>query len=175
MGFGGANVQLLCTADAARLPFKDFCFDVVICAEVLEHIPDHHAVIREFARVLKHGGTLAVSAPRYFPERICWMLSNDYHLTEGGHVRIYKKKQLIALLHEAGFKIKTMHYAHSLHTPFWWLKCLAGPTRTDNPAVNLYHQFLTWDIMTRPRLTKRLEQLLDPFMGKSLVLYLKKN
>jgi len=175
MGFGGANIQLLCTSDAARLPFKDLYFDVVICSEVLEHIPDHHAVIREFARVLKQGGTLAVSAPRYFPERICWMLSNDYHLTEGGHVRIYRKNQLIALLYEAGFKLKTMHYAHSLHTPFWWLKCLVGPARTDNPAVNLYHQFLTWDIMTRPRLTKRLEQLLDPFMGKSLVLYLEKN
>jgi len=174
MGLRGVNDLLLCAADAACLPFETRYFDIVICSEVLEHIPDHHPVIHELARVLKPGGTLAVSAPRYFPERICWMLSKNYHLTEGGHVRIYKKKPLIALLCDAGFKLKTWHYAHSLHTPYWWLKCLIGPERTDNFAVNLYHRFLTWDIMTKPRFTKRLEQLLDPFMGKSLVLYLKK-
>ncbi len=174
MGFGGSNVQMFCTTDAATLPFKDFYFDVVICSEVLEHIPDHHPVIHEFERVLKQGGILAISIPRYFPERICWMLSNAYHLTEGGHVRIYRKKRLIALLCTAGFKLKTSHHAHSLHTPYWWLKCLVGPTRTDNLAVNLYHRFLTWDIMTRPRFTKQLEQLLNPIMGKSLVLYFKK-
>ncbi len=174
MGLVGTNLQLLCVSDAGRLPFKDISFDVVICSEVLEHIPDHHTVIREFTRVLKPGGSLAVSAPRYFPERICWMLSNEYRQTEGGHVRIYRKKQLVALLHNAGLILKTWHYAHSLHTPYWWLKCLAGPARTDNLTVNLYHRFLVYDIMTKSRLTQRLERLLNPFMGKSLVLYLKK-
>jgi len=171
---GGTNLQLLCASDAARLPFKDIFFDVVICSEVLEHIHNHHAVICEFTRVLKPGGTLAVSVPRYFPEWICWMLSNDYHLTEGGHVRIYRKKRLIALLRAAGFKLKTWHYAHSLHTPYWWLKCLTGPERTDNFAVNLYHRFLVYDIMAKPCFTKLLEKLLNPIMGKSLVLYLTK-
>jgi len=174
MGFRGANALLLSAADAARLPFKTHCFDVVICSEVLEHIPDHHAVMRELERVLKQEGTLAVSVPRYFPERICWMLSKNYHITEGGHVRIYKKNQLAALLRIAGFKLQTWHYAHSLHTPYWWLKCLVGPARTDNFAVNLYHRFLIYDMMTKPCFTKRLEKLLDPFIGKSLVIYLKK-
>jgi hypothetical protein len=67
-----------------------------------------------------------------------------------------------------------MHFAHSLHTPFWWLKCLLGPKRSDSAPVNLYHRFLTWDIMKRPRGTRFLENLLNPILGKSVVVYLKK-
>jgi hypothetical protein len=40
--------------------------------------------------------------------------------------------------------------------------------------VNLYHRFLTWDIMKQPRGTRFLENLLNPILGKSLVVYLKK-
>jgi hypothetical protein len=40
--------------------------------------------------------------------------------------------------------------------------------------VRLYHRFLTWDMMQQPRLTRSLERLLDPVMGKSVVLYFRK-
>jgi hypothetical protein len=65
-------------------------------------------------------------------------------------------------------------YAHSLHSPYWWLKCLVGPTRSDSTVVNLYHRFLTWEMMKKPRPVKFLDRLLNPLMGKSLVLYFKK-
>ncbi len=174
MGLRGINTIRLCIADALALPFKDRCFDVVVCSEVLEHINDHHAVVGELARVIKPKGTLAVSAPRYWPERICWMLSDAYHQTEGGHVRIYRPRQLAALVQSAGFKLRAWGFAHGLHTPYWWLKCLVGPERDDYIAVSLYHRFLTWDMMSKPRLTRLLERLLNPIMGKSLVLHLEK-
>ncbi|MDA3895066.1 MAG: hypothetical protein PF482_02830 [Desulfobacteraceae bacterium] len=66
------------------------------------------------------------------------------------------------------------HYAHSLHTPYWWLKCLVGPGRDDSLPVNLYHRLLTWDIMEKPRLIRNIDTLLIPLLGKSLVLYFKK-
>ena len=58
--------------------------------------------------------------------------------------------------------------------PFWWLKCLAGPARKDVRLVNLYHRFLTWDLMQKPRITGCAERLLNPILGKSLVVYCKK-
>ncbi len=46
--------------DAARLPLRDACADVVVAGEVLEHVTDLPAVVAELARVLKPGGTLVV-------------------------------------------------------------------------------------------------------------------
>jgi hypothetical protein len=125
-------------------------------------------------RVLKPGGHLVVSVPRYFPERICWALSREYHQANQGHVRIYRKKALIGMIAHTGLTLYRVHHAHSLHAPYWWLKCLVGPTRSDSTAVNLYHRFLTWDILHHPRLTRQLDRLLNPILGKSLVLYFRK-
>jgi SAM-dependent methyltransferase len=147
---------------------------VVICAEVLEHIPAHADAIAEITRVLRPGGDLVVSVPRYGPERLCWALSAKYADADGGHVRIYRKQKLIALLRRAGLEIRSAHHAHSLHTPYWWLKCLVGIHRENSRLVNLYHRFLTWDMLKKPPLTQFLERLLNPILGKSLVVYCKK-
>jgi SAM-dependent methyltransferase len=47
--------------DAARLPFRDGSFDTVIANHVLYHLDDPDAALREFARVLRLGGRLAVA------------------------------------------------------------------------------------------------------------------
>jgi SAM-dependent methyltransferase len=174
LGEHGGGCWCLSTADVRRLPFPDAHFHAVICSEVMEHIPEHHRAADELVRVLKPGGHLVVSVPRYFPERICWALSREYHQANQGHVRIYRKKTLIRMIEHTGLTLYRVHHAHSLHAPYWWLKCLVGPTRTDSVPVNLYHRFLTWDILHHPRLTRQLDRLLNPILGKSLVLYFRK-
>jgi SAM-dependent methyltransferase len=174
LGEHGGGAWALSAADITCLPFKSECFDLVICSEVLEHIPDEQQAVRELVRVLKSGCNLAVSVPRYWPERLYWALSKDYANSNQGHIRIYKSEGLTSLLENHGLKKWGIHHAHSLHTPYWMLKCLAGPTRSDSPIVNLYHRFLTWDIMQKPKLTRWLDRLLNPLMGKSVVLYLRK-
>jgi len=174
LGKQGGGVWGILVADVTALPFKDNAFDCVICSEVLEHVPRQDAAVHEATRVVKQGKDLVISVPRYLPERICWALSADYHKANNGHIRIYKKKELIELLETAGLKKWALHSAHSFHTPYWWLKCLVGPERTDSRLVNLYHRFLVWCIMKRNGITHLLEHLLNPLLGKSLVLYLRK-
>ena len=53
----------LCRGDAARLPFCDGAFDRVYCSEVLEHVLEPEAVLREMRRVLRPGGFVVVSIP----------------------------------------------------------------------------------------------------------------
>lgn len=173
LGLCKGTYQLL-SADIIRLPFKDNFFDLVICSEVLEHIPDHHKALAELIRVLKPGKTMVISVPRYVPEKICWFLSQEYHQAENGHIRIYTKKDLIRLLERADLKVWAIHYAHSLHTPYWWLKCLLGVNREGLAPIRLYHRFLVWDMMKKPKLTQFSEQLLNPVIGKSIVFYLTK-
>jgi SAM-dependent methyltransferase len=165
----------LARAGATALPFPDAAFDLVICSEVLEHVPDHRRAAAEAVRVLRPGGDLVVSVPRRWPEAICWGLSREYRETPGGHIRIYRREALADLLAEAGARPRSRpHFAHALHTPFWWLKCLAGPNRPHRGPVALYHRLLVWDLMEQPRLTRRLERFLNPILGKSVVLYLRK-
>ncbi len=170
----GGGAWCLAAADALALPFRSQSFDIVIGSEVIEHIPDHHRAMQEIVRVLKPGGILVVSVPRWFPEKICWALSREYHQANQGHVRIYRTGPLRRMIEATGVVFFCRHWAHSLHAPYWWLKCLLGPTRTDAVAVNLYHRFLTWDIMQQPRLTRCLEHLVNPILGKSIVLYFRK-
>lgn len=175
MGEHGRGSWHLAAANAVCLPFESNSFDLVICAEVLEHVIPQEMAAAELVRVLKPGKQLVVSVPRHLPERICWRLSPEYRRAEGGHVRIYRKNDLLNLLRCSGTEPWAFHYAHSLHTPYWWLRCLVGPSRENHPLVRLYHRLLVRDMMARPRITRRLERLLDPVMGKSLVVYAKKS
>lgn len=163
-------------AEGQALPFTDNTFDKVICSEVLEHIENYQAVIDEILRVIKPGGLFAVSVPRFGPEWVCWKLSKGYHEVKGGHIRIFKAKELKDQIEASGFVHFKRHWAHALHVPYWWLKCLfwksAEKEESDEAwIVKTYHKLLVWDLMKRPWLTLTLEKLLNPIMGKSVVMY----
>ncbi|WP_299557268.1 class I SAM-dependent methyltransferase [uncultured Mycolicibacterium sp.] len=160
--------------DALDMPYPDATFDVVIASEILEHIPEDDRAIAELVRVLKPGGKLAVTVPRWLPEKICWLLSDEYHANEGGHVRIYRASELRDKITARGMQYERSHFAHALHSPYWWLKCAVGPNDDGHPAVKAYHKLLVWDMMSRPWLTRRAEDLLNPLVGKSVALYFTK-
>jgi len=162
-------------ADGLHLPFADNSFDKVICSEVLEHIPDYRAMLAEIDRVLKPDGLLAISVPRAWPERICWHLSAAYHLVKGGHIRIFNTAELHREVSGFGFRRYARHWAHALHAPFWWLKCLFWEKQDEQPLIKAYHKLLVWDLMKKPWLTRGLETLLNPVMGKSVVMYFKRD
>ncbi|GAB3201997.1 class I SAM-dependent methyltransferase [Geodermatophilus arenarius] len=165
----GAHHEVV-RGDLRHLPFPDGSVDRVIASEVLEHIPDDGTAMTEIARVLKPGGRVAVTVPRYGPERVCWALSDAYHANEGGHVRIYRGDVLRARLSVAGLVPGRSHHAHALHAPYWWLKCAVGVDR-DAAVVRAYHRLLVWDLTRRPWVTRLAERVLDPLIGKSLVVY----
>jgi len=174
MGAHGGGGWHLAAAEIVRLPFAGAAFDLVICSEVLEHVASPAAALRELLRVLKPGRHLALSVPRYLPERICWSLSRAYRHADGGHVRIFRRRRLLELLRRTGARPWCTHHAHSFHTPYWWLKCLVGPQKNNHPLVRVYHRALVWEMMHAPPAVRRTERLFDPLLGKSLVVYARK-
>jgi len=166
--FGGAI-----RGDATRLPFADESFDCVVTSEVLEHIHDDVAALSELVRVLKPGGTFAATVPSWLPEKINWMLSEEYHapFVVGGHVRIYTADELRAKISEQGLRISSQHRSHGLHSPYWWLRCAVGPANDSHPLVKPYKKLLEWDIMRAPVVTRALDAALSPMIGKSYVVY----
>ena len=89
-------------------------------------------------------------------------------------MRIYTGDELVDKLTAAGLEYDGRAHVHGMHSPYWWLKCAVGVDDDQHPLVKAYHRLLVWDIMKKPLLTRLADRVLDPLVGKSLVLYLHK-
>ncbi len=158
-------------ADAEHLPFRNGTFDKVICAEVLEHISDDRQGIEELHRVAKPGAGLAVSVPRYGPERVFWRLSWEYWHTPGGHVRMYRPGELAECLREQGFELGAVRYRHAFQTVYWFLRCIFGKNHEGKLVPRSVLHFINWYHSARPRWLERVEAGANLMIGKDMVLY----
>jgi SAM-dependent methyltransferase len=160
--------------DAFALPFREASFDRVICAEVMEHVHDYRAAARELARVLKPGGRLAVTIPTATSERLYLRLGDDYFESPGGHIRIFRPRDLARALAAAGLRTEGAGFAHGLHTPYWALRSFVGlPRAEENRLVRAYRFFLIRAAVSRAidRLERRVLNWICP---KSVILYASK-
>jgi SAM-dependent methyltransferase len=158
-------------ADAEHLPFKDGAFDRVLCTEVLEHIPDDKAGIRELFRVAKPGSQVAVSVPRAWPERVNWTLSWEYWHTPGGHVRIYRPGEMAGYLKAQGFDVRFTRYRHSFQAFYWFLRCTFGKDNERSLVPHTVWRFINWYHNTRPSLLERIEAVANLVAGKDMIIY----
>ncbi|HPD05879.1 MAG TPA: class I SAM-dependent methyltransferase, partial [Spirochaetota bacterium] len=121
----GTHFQVL-LGNALKLPFRDNTFDRVICAEVMEHVPDDNQACHELARVLKPGGLIAITVPTYISEMLYDTLTYEYFTSPGGHIRKYVPKKLAAIMENNGLKIYAVDFRHSFHTIYWLIRCVVG-------------------------------------------------
>jgi len=164
----------LVSGSITNLPFCKEYFHKVICSEVLEHIHDDNVAVRELTRVLKPGGILAVSVPTYFAESVCWKISNAYHNTPGGHIRIYKRHELLNLLKKNDLDIFAIRHKHAFHSIYWWLRGIFGLNNEKAFIPVQYYRFLVWDIYNGHKYTSHIENFLNQFFPKSTVIYCRK-
>lgn len=109
----GANGVALARADACRLPFASGSFDLLLAADVIEHLDDDTAALGEFVRVLKPGGHLVLTVPA-FPA--LWGPQD----VVAHHRRRYRRGPLLDLLARAGLPVRTcFHFNYLLFAPIW--------------------------------------------------------
>ena len=170
---GRGHYHLL-VANVTKLPFKDGSFGKIICSEVLEHIPEHNMAIEELARVLRKDGAIGISVPHFLAESICWKLSREYYGFPGGHIRIYRTRELLRLADTAGFSVYSIRHKHALHSFYWVLRCVFGIKKDKAKVPSLYNRFLEWDLRANHRFFRWVEGLLDHLCPKSLAIYARK-
>ena len=159
------------SGSAYSLPFPDNSFDLVVCSEVLEHLHEYKDAIAEISRVLKTGGSFLASVPAELPEKICWALSKDYQNQPGGHLRIFNKKSLIEDISQNDLQFEYSERFHSIHSAYWWLRCLFWKTQDSNILIKLYKKVLERHILKKPLLIDQIDKILNPVLGKSIALY----
>ncbi len=164
----------LLVASVTKLPFKDGSFAKVICSEVLEHIPEDRMAVGELTRVLCKDGTIGISVPHHLAESICWKLSREYYGFPGGHIRIYKTRELLHLADTAGLSVYGVRHKHALHSFYWVLRCVFGIKKEKARVPSLYNRFLEWDLRANRGLFRWVESLLDHLCPKSLAIYARK-
>jgi len=155
-----------------RLPFADGSFDRVMCTEVLEHIPDDRRTIREIMRVLRPGGTAAVSVPDQLTESIFWRLSWQYRNTPGGHVRIYGRGEIATKLKDAGLRLYAVRFRHAFETLYWLARIgLRDHCWEPAPRVESFRTFLESRRVHNSEFFHRLEEAANYLFPKSIVFY----
>jgi ubiquinone/menaquinone biosynthesis C-methylase UbiE len=159
------------SGSAYSLPFSDDSFDLVVCSEVLEHLHDYKDAIKEINRVLKPGGQFLASVPAEFPEKICWLLSEAYQNQPGGHLRIFKKNKLIKEVAEHNFSFESSQRFHSIHSAYWWLRCLFWKSQESNIIIKGYKKILERHILKKPFFLDLIDKIFNPILGKSIAFY----
>lgn len=127
--------------DLIKLPFADKTFSKIICSEVLEHLPDPVATLRELRRVLRDDGVMAVTVPNHrYPllfDPLNWVREHlglghfsSRNLWLGGlwanHVRLYTARELTRDLTAGGLDIQEMRALTRYCLPFQQLLLFAG-------------------------------------------------
>lgn len=112
-----SNIDIV--SDIINIPVKDATFDNILCTEVLEHIPQPEAAIKEFGRILKSGGRLLLTAPFNSYTHMA-----PYHYCDGFNIYWYKY-----WLPKYGFAIKEMkasgNFFSKMEQDIWILEDLA--------------------------------------------------
>jgi SAM-dependent methyltransferase len=95
------EVRLVELDPDAPLPFEDGEFDLVVCAETIEHVRDVQLFLSEIRRVLRPGGTLALTTP------VRPSLAGPPNPLSP-HLRFFTKRTLRRLLDELGFDVRSL-------------------------------------------------------------------
>jgi SAM-dependent methyltransferase len=122
---GFNNVRL---GAAEKLPFADGSFDVVTALDVIEHLDDDLASLKEMRRVLKPRGRVLLFVPAFM---FLWGVQDDV----SNHRRRYTMKELRRRVLEAGFEVERATYANiTFFAPILFVRVFMRVARLRPPS-----------------------------------------
>jgi SAM-dependent methyltransferase len=113
------------------LPFAEGTFDAVVSADVLYHVDDDEAALRQFFRVLRPGGIAVINVPAY---RWLW----SYHDTATHSRRRYERTEVLAKLNAAGFVCAHATHWNALPLPLVIVRRKLLPAPKSGSDVSLF-------------------------------------
>lgn len=113
------------------LPFEEESFEIIVCADVLEHLKDPLEVLRKLSRYLKKNGFFLISVPNiaFVTIRLNLLFGRfDYNqkggLLDSSHLRFFTRNSLRKMLKDADLGIDFVRGYNLVRPEFWFLKIL---------------------------------------------------
>jgi hypothetical protein len=114
---------------------------------------------------------MAVSVPDFLSERIFWRMSWVYRNAPGGHLRVYRRREIADRLREGGLRPYAVRYRHSLETVYWLIRIGMHDEWRERPVTKSFRRFLDARSTRHSTFFNRLEELGNYVIPKSIVLY----
>jgi len=157
------NLRAL-TCEVPSREFRDLaCFrpDSVVCVNVLEHIEDDRAALRDMAQVLAPGGVIVLLVPAF--DALYGPIDRNL-----GHYRRYRRGSIPRLADAAGLEVRKLHYVNAAGFLGWWVNAhlLRREAQSDG-------QIAMFDRLVVPFLSA-IESAVKPPFGQSLLAVLRR-
>ena len=152
------------TCEAPSGAFRDLARyrpDSVVCVNVLEHIEDDGAALRDMAEIVVPGGVVVLLVPAF--EALHGPIDRNL-----GHYRRYRRGSLVRLAAATGLDLRKLHYVNAAGFFGWWVnaRLLKRETQSDG-------QIALFDRCIVPILSA-LESAVPPPFGQSLLAVLRR-
>jgi len=113
------------------LPFADGTFDAITTGDVIYHVEDVAAALREFARCVKPGGVVLVNEPAYR-----WLWSYHDEAVESKHR--FTRPELVTMFRQAGLEVRFASYQNLLALPLVVLRRKLFPPKRPTSDVQVF-------------------------------------
>ena len=147
--------QHLRLGEAEKLPYEDESFDLVTAFDVIEHLDDDVAGLREFSRVLRKGGRVLLFVPTFM---FLWGLQDEV----SNHRRRYRMPEFRRVVAEAGLEVERTTYANiTFFLPIWLVRTVMRLTgvRTsseNNVNINIFNAPFGWLLGTESSVLRHM-------------------
>lgn len=165
-------------SDCDPIPLEDDIGDLVICTEVLEHVPDPARFLREVVRVARPGAQLLISVPDSRSEELVSATAPPQCFEEPNHIRIYSSQAFAQQVLDAGLEIQSHQFRGCFWSVFWplsWMTCEPGQgPPLDNPHPIVDHWVRLWQLVQRHPQGDRVRDALNRLLPKSQTIVARK-
>lgn len=109
----GVDEFIVGDLESLALPFEESTFDVVVAADVLEHLVNPWAVVERLTRKLRPGGVFLASVPNFQNHRAWWpvLFEGDFRYERAGlrdrtHLRFFCRRNVVDLMESSGLRVE---------------------------------------------------------------------
>ena len=165
-------------SDCEPIPLEDGIGDLVICTEVLEHVPDPVKFLDEVIRVAKPGAQLLISVPDSRSEQFVSATAPPECFEVPNHIRIFTAQAFEKLVLDAGLEIESHQFAGCFWSIYWPLSWMTaepgGGLPLDNKHPITEHWVQLWQMVQQHPEGYRIRDALNKLLPKSQTIVARK-